>query len=128
MPKQPFQGTETTLQGAETTLQGAETTLQGAETTFSRCRNNLFKVPKKSAHNNIIANIMVYPPQYLIKTKSFITNLIEEGKVVEANRLLKLENINQLQILSSEDSDIGRIIRSDIIKLNNLLRLCFTLL
>ena len=51
---------------------------------------------------------MAPPAIYLKNTTIFITNLIEEVRVVEANRLLKLENVNQLQILSS---DIGRIVK-----------------
>ena len=63
---------------------------------------------------------MAPPAIYLTNTTIFITNLIEEVRVVEANRLSKLENINQLQILSS---DIGRIIK----KLDNIRNLCTSL-
>ena len=62
---------------------------------------------------------MVYPPQYLIKTKSFITNLIKEGNVDEANQLLELD-LQQLVQRSNTQSEIGRIIASDLIELERL--------
>jgi len=53
--------------------------------------------------------------KYLINTKSFITNLIKEGRLDEANRILKSESLEQLEYLSKQDSDIGRIINSDLV-------------
>jgi len=41
-------------------------------------------------------------PKYLINTKSFITNLIKEGRLDEANRILKSDSLEQLENLSSE--------------------------
>jgi len=56
-------------------------------------------------------------PKYLINTKSFITNLIKEGRLDEANRILKSDSLEQLEYLSFQDSGIGRIINSDLIEL-----------
>jgi len=57
----------------------------------------------------MIAN-MVMPHQYLIKTKSFILNLIKEGDVVEANRLLELD-LQQLVQRSNTQSELSELER-----------------
>jgi len=59
---------------------------------------------------------MVYPPQYFIKTKSFIKNLIEEGRVDEANQLLELSSKELVQS-SNTESEIGPSIASDLSEL-----------
>ena len=70
-------------------------------------------MPEKSIHRVMKANMAGRPPKYLINTTTFITNLIKEGRVDEANQLLRLE-IDKLAELSSEDSEIGRIIKLDL--------------
>ena len=67
---------------------------------------------------------MVFPTQHFIKTKSFITNLIEEGRVDEANQLLELGSKGLVK-RSHTQSEIGRIIASDLIELERL-SLCVT--
>jgi len=60
------------------------------------------------------------PPIYLINTISFITNLIKEGKVVEANTILDL-NINQLEkLVDQTEPEIGQHIAADLRELERL--------
>ena len=59
---------------------------------------------------------MVFPSKHLRETKSFILNLIKEGDLVEANRLLELD-YSQLEIRSKTQTEIGRIIASDLSEL-----------
>jgi len=60
------------------------------------------------------------PPIYLINTISFITNLIKEGKVVEANTILDL-NINQLEkLVDQTESEIGQHIAADLREFESL--------
>ena len=100
---------QTHLQTYQTHLQTHQTHLQTHQT---------FK-----AHNKI-AN-MVIPHQHLIKTKSFILNIIKEGNVVEANQLLELGSKGLVQ-RSNTQSEIGRIIASDLISHSSLYNLHHT--
>ena len=68
---------------------------------------------------------MVIPHQHLIKTKSFILNIIKEGNVVEANQLLELGSKGLVQ-RSNTQSEIGRIIASDLISHSSLYNLHHT--
>ena len=53
---------------------------------------------------------MVFPAKHLRETKSFILKLIEEGNVVEANRLLKLD-LQQLVQRSNTQSELSELER-----------------
>ena len=63
---------------------------------------------------------MVFQAKHLRETKSYISNLIEEGNLVEANQLLKIQSWKQFEIHSKIQSVSGRIIVSDLSEFERL--------
>ena len=63
---------------------------------------------------------MVRQAKHLKETKSYISNLIEEGNLVEANQLLKIQSWKQFEKHSKTQSVSGRIIASDLSEFERL--------
>ena len=63
---------------------------------------------------------MVRQAKHLKDTKSYISNLIEEGNLVEANRLLKIQSWKEFEQHSKIQSVSGRIIVSDLSEFERL--------
>ena len=76
---------------------------QSGQSGLSKWSKWTFKVDKTTKRQNTLSANMVMPHQYLIKTKSFITNLIEEGRLDEANQLLELGSKGLVQHSNSNE-------------------------
>ena len=63
---------------------------------------------------------MVRQAKHLKETKSYISNLIEEGNLVEANQLLEIQSWKQFEKHSKKQSVSGRIIASDLSEFERL--------